>query len=132
VSRYNRSSLKLAGEKLVSRLTRWRRIVTEAAEQSGRTAIPDVQWRPHLDKIERPGSLFCLHPEADTPWKTVKEQICRSELASFAIGPEGGWSGHDLDILANLGFQRISFGPRILRTETAAPALLAAVQSLMD
>jgi 16S rRNA (uracil1498-N3)-methyltransferase len=45
------------------------------------------------------------------------------------VGPEGGLSDRDLAALDAAGFQRLSLGPRVLRTETAGPALLAALQA---
>ncbi|MBL4772675.1 MAG: RsmE family RNA methyltransferase [Alcanivoracaceae bacterium] len=53
-------------------------------------------------------------------------------MAKFdiVIGPEGGWSKTDLKLLKSTGLTGIQFGQRILRTETVAPAILAAIHSL--
>jgi 16S rRNA (uracil1498-N3)-methyltransferase len=51
--------------------------------------------------------------------------------ATLAVGPEGGLSDHDLATLAAAGFRNLRLGPRILRTETAGLAALAAMQALI-
>jgi 16S rRNA (uracil1498-N3)-methyltransferase len=55
----------------------------------------------------------------------------QAEDITLAIGPEGGWSNQELELLASQGFQSMTFGKRIMRTETAAPALLAAIQAVV-
>ena len=125
-----RSTLRLKGARLSQRLNRWRKIIIEAVEQSGRTRIPTLHWRHYLDEIEAPGLRLCLHPAGARSWAEMRNRIMGAETITLAIGPEGGWSPPDLDILSGLGFENLRFGPRILRTETAAPALLAAIQAV--
>lgn len=127
-----RSALRLNETRLAARLERWRRIIIEAAEQSGRTRIPQIFWRASLNEIETHGAAYALHPQAGLDWTDARRQIANTGEAIFAVGPEGGWSPGDLDKLEQLGFQGLCFGPRIMRTETAAPALLAAVQAILD
>ncbi len=127
-----RSDMRLSREKLASRLQRWQKVIIEAAEQSGRTCIPAIRWCPDLDAIKLYGLSFCLHPDTLLSWASVRKQIKSSPALTFAIGPEGGWSKRDRATLELVGFQPLSFGSRILRTETAAPALLAAVQAIID
>jgi len=130
-----RSSLKLNGMKLNKRMQRWQKIIIEAAEQSGRTAVPSVEWRNALSEISHHGLCFTLHPDSVTDWRQQQKNIIHATDITLAIGPEGGWSARDLGALSQLsqsGFQTLSFGPRVMRTETAAPALLAAIQATMD
>jgi len=127
-----RSSLKLPEGKLDSRLRRWRKIIIEAAEQSGRTRIPALHWRQSLADIRLAGQSYALHPLATLSWRQVRERIAQANYISFVIGPEGGLSARDLQILAELKCETLAFGPRIMRTETAAPALLAAVQAVQE
>ncbi len=126
-----RAPLKLEGARLASRLARWQAIVAEAAEQSGRTRLPAIAWHPSLTDIQQEGLCLCLHVGADTDWDAVRPRIMAADAITLAIGPEGGWSSHDMNTLASQGFSAVRFGPRILRTETAAPALLAAVQACL-
>ncbi len=132
IANSERSQFKLGANKLDSRLERWQKIIIEAAEQSGRTALPELTWRPSLKEVAVPGKGFALHPEAAVPWSSVREEIRLAPEITFAIGPEGGFSSRDLEILGKQGLSVLAFGPRVMRTETAAPALLAALQSLSD
>lgn len=125
-----RSTFKLAANKLPSRLERWYKIIIEAAEQSERTAIPELIWASSLKEIKPRGLALAMHPETSRSWSELRSDVQRADALTLAIGPEGGWSERDLDQLQQLGFDRLTFGPRIMRTETAAPALLAAVQAV--
>ncbi len=128
-----RSQFKLAGKKLDSRLARWQKIIIEAAEQSGRTSIPAVTWHRSLQETKAIGTAYALHPESALQWQQVKSGIITAgNNITLATGPEGGWSRRDLETLSGLGFSSLMFGPRIMRTETAAPAILAAIQAVLD
>ena len=132
IVRSERSSLKLSGPKLDKRIERWQKIVIEAAEQSGRTIIPAVYWRNALSDVQARGLSFSLHPEGATTWPGQRQAIAAPAETSLAVGPEGGWSRRDLAQLQQQGFPALSFGPRVMRTETAAPALLAAIQAVQE
>jgi len=127
-----RSQLRLNEAKLAKRLQRWRKIITEAAEQSGRTRIPSLAWRHTLQDIEPHGLTYALHPDEASRWENERKRIATADTLTFAIGPEGGWGPHDLKALRGMGFGLLGFGARIMRTETAAPALLAATQAIRD
>jgi len=133
IVRSERSSLKLEGVKLNKRIERWQKIIIEAAEQSGRTAVPTVSWHHTLSGINLEGASFILQPDAATSWRQQRKKITDATDITLAIGPEGGWSTRDVEVLSQRpqgGFQALSFGPRVMRTETAAPALLAAIQAM--
>ena len=127
-----RAAFRLDQAKCDARLTRWRRIIVEAAEQSGRTRVPHVDWIDALAGIAAHGAAYALHPQGQTHWPDVRAHLTAATEVSLAVGPEGGWSGRDLAQLSALGFRPLQFGERILRTETAAPALTAALQALWD
>ncbi len=127
-----RAQLRLQGARRAKRLARWRRIVIEAAEQSGRVRLPAVQWVDAPDAIQTQGLAFALHPDPSAMrWRETRKALAQAREIDLAIGPEGGWSSADLAMLKARGFSPLVFGPRILRTETAAPALLAAIQALL-
>jgi len=131
VANSERSQFKLPEQKQVSRLERWQRIIIEAAEQSERTAIPTVSWHPSLQKVEAIGSAYSLHPEAAANWKKQRHEIISATDITLAIGPEGGWSPRDIETLNGLGFNNLTFGERVMRTETAGPALISAIQAVL-
>ena len=68
-----------------------------------------------------------LDPVGDSTLATLATPAARS--IAIAIGPEGGWSPRDREILRAAGFSGLRLGPRILRTETAGLAAIAALQS---
>jgi len=131
IANSQRSALKLTGLKLEKRLERWQRIMIEAAEQSERTCMPTLHWCNRLTDVQCMGQAFALHPHQAKPWSEARSTLTQASAITFAIGPEGGWSHDDLSILQPMGFQTLTFGSRIMRTETAAPALLAATQALL-
>lgn len=126
-----RSQFKLDASKRDKRLERWQKIVLEAAEQSERTAVPDVLWHDHLNDTIVHGRGFALHPVGAVDWVAVRSELSALEAVTLAIGPEGGWSERDLQLLSGMGFESLRFGERVMRTETAAPALLAAIQAVL-
>ncbi len=132
IVRSERSSLKLDASKLGKRIQRWQKIIIEAVEQSGRTIIPTVTWRHALSDISNQGPCFTLHPDTATSWQQQRSSIARATDITLAIGPEGGWSARDMEKLSQCDFQALSFGSRVMRTETAAPALLAAIQAVSE
>jgi 16S rRNA (uracil1498-N3)-methyltransferase len=127
-----RAAFRLEPGKREARLQRWQRIIVEAAEQSGRTAVPRVCWHDALGDVAPVGAAYALHPEGAVDWTEVRGEMATQQDISLAVGPEGGWSDGDMARLSGLGFTPLRFGPRILRTETAAPALTAAIQALLD
>jgi len=124
-----RSGVRLAGEKLQRRLEHWQGVVISACEQCGRARVPAV--RPPLpieDWLGQPtgSSRLVLDPEAAMPLPGAR----LSSSLELAVGPEGGFSAEELGRMRECGVQSASLGPRILRTETAAPAAVAILQCL--
>ncbi len=114
-----------------------RELLLEGLEQAGSTAIPNVRLRPSFKRFmlhdlpaEYPYSRrFIAHPGPVTP------ELPRAETGCFpllAVGPEGGWIPSELEMLANAGFEPISLGPRILRSDTASIALLSILSRTLD
>ncbi|GMR00492.1 MAG: 16S rRNA (uracil(1498)-N(3))-methyltransferase [Zetaproteobacteria bacterium] len=132
IVRTERSALKLIGNKLEARLKRWRKIIIEAAEQSGRTRIPLLHWRNTLAEVHFTDHSYAMHPLAAQTWTQARQRLSQAGEIDFIIGPEGGLSKRDLDTLTEIGCHSLAFGPCIMRTETAAPALLAAIQAIQQ
>lgn len=125
----DRSELRLQGEKLERRLEHWQGVVIAACGQCGRSRIPPV--RPPLTlsgwlEQESAAIRLVLAPEAPRPLAGI-ELPHRVELA---VGPEGGFSAAEVEQLRAGGVESVRLGPRILRTETAAPAAVAILQCL--
>ena len=126
-----RATLNLPSAKREKRLQRWQKIISEAAEQSERTSMPSVGWVDKLSAAKKRGRCFVLHPRDAMLWQDIRADIQGLENITLAIGPEGGWSNQELELLQSQGFETLMFGQRIMRTETAAPALLAAIQAVV-
>ena len=126
-----RSVIRLSGERAERRVEHWRNIAIAACEQSGRNRVPSVA--PILDLPQYLGSasaqncarLICL-PQGG---KRLRD-IPAPESLTLLIGPEAGLDDSEIMAAAVAGFVPASLGPRVLRTETAGPAALAAVMSL--
>ncbi len=127
----DRSEVKLSGERLHKRLAHWRGVVVAACEQSGRARVPMVAEPQALLAAASalPGQALrlLLDPQGTHALKTLTPPA--SGQVVIAIGPEGGWSPRDLMALEESGFQGLRLGPRVLRTETAGLAAIAAVQA---
>lgn len=123
------SEVKLQAERLQKKHRHWQQIAISACEQSGRNNIP---------VIHQPVQLSDWCNAIDCECKLIFEpganviQLSQKQPAHVAllIGPEGGFSEQELKYAANNGFQSLSLGPRILRTETAPIAALTVLQML--
>ena len=125
----DRSVVRLSGERAARREAHWRRVAVSACEQSGRNRVPEV--RPTLgfqSWIATPSSLprWMLEPGAE-PLARRRAPDTPFELL---VGPEGGLSDRERDLAASRGCEPVSLGPRVLRTETAPIAALAAIHAL--
>ena len=126
----DRSEVKLDAQRAEKRLEHWRGIVVSACEQSGRATLPVVappQALAHAATL-REGRGFILDPFAQASLAALHEIELRE--CTIAIGPEGGWSPRDREQLVAAGFEGLRLGPRVLRTETAGIAAIAALQAL--
>ncbi len=122
-----RSVIQDPGDISSKKLSRWRSIITEAAEQSGRGLIPELSRAISLEKAI--GSLAgfgcCLIASRQTERSGVRSALRRSDKGAsttiaLLIGPEGGFTEEEVKRSQARGAIPISLGRRILRTETAA------------
>ena len=125
-----RSVVKLSGERKEKRVRHWQNIVIAACEQCGRNVVPEV--RPVMGLMEwlgmqDSGTELRIHlsPEAAQGLRELEKPAGPVVLA---VGPEGGFSEQEHTALSQCGFVGARLGPRVLRTETAALAALAALQ----
>lgn len=122
--------VRLDKERRAQRRLHWRKIAVSACEQSGRCRVPEVAepvameaWLAGQDGLR----LFC-DPRAERGLTELAppgdKRIC------LLAGPEGGFSAQERQAAREAGFLAIRLGPRVLRSETAALAILAAAQLL--
>jgi len=121
-----KSVVRLSGEREAKKLAHWRRIAIAACEQCGRNLVPEIREPMPLDRYRPPaGSKILLSPSGSARLA----DLAKAPVV-LAAGPEAGFSDREEQILLHAGFTPARLGPRILRTETAALAALAALNAL--
>jgi 16S rRNA (uracil1498-N3)-methyltransferase len=125
----NRSMVSLDEKRLSSRMSHWQGVITHACEQCGRNTLPELYLPTSLpgilDKLS-PSHCYYLEPDCDRHLN----QIGKPEKLCLIIGPEGGFDKEERVLMGQHGITPLNMGPRILRTETAAIAALAAIGAL--
>ena len=125
------SQTHLKGSRLEKRFKHWQGVIISACEQCGRATVPQLATSRHysdwMSKQETGGLRLLLQPDSETGLGTLKPP---DERIYILIGPEGGLDADEQKLAKATGFTGICLGPRILRTETAAMAALAAMQTL--
>jgi len=124
--------VKLDPDRAEKRREHWQKIASSACEQSGRTRLPLIDTPMPLknwfgNKPEMVGAELILAPGATTSLASIaapETKVC------VMIGPEGGFSDSEYADAEVSGFNAVTLGPRVLRTESAAIATLAILQSL--
>ncbi len=134
-----RSVLQLSGPRLEKRLLHWQRTIESACEQCGRNQLMQIQAPLSLEKAlagqTLHNSLLC-DPEGSQDFSTwlrrPEANLDITPALTLLIGPEGGWSAQEFSCASKLGVQSVRFGSRVLRTETAALAMVAAATALLN
>ena len=119
--------VEIRPERYRGKQERWERIVFEAVKQSGRARTPSVEPPlPYAEAIARPGVKVMFDADID-PSPPAGATV---EPQTLFIGPEGGWSEHELELARTAGARFRRLGPRRLRAETAA--IVAMTRTLVD
>lgn len=128
----DRCVVKLKDKDRVKKQERWQKIAYEAAKQSKRGRIPNVDLPMKLKQLESALKahdlvIFLYENEKDCSIQKTLE-TCKGKNIALIVGPEGGFSESEVELLSNYGCISTTLGPRILRTETAGLACIAIVQ----
>lgn len=126
-----RCVVRLSGERAEKRVARWQEIVVSACEQSGRNIVPKVlpltTYAQALQQLPQETTKLLMSLNRAQKLSDVQPQ---SGKVVFMVGPEGGWTEKEEQQAFDVGFQSITLGKRVLRTETASLAAIAAMQTL--
>lgn len=129
-----RSVVKLTGDRADRRTAHWRALVVAACEQCGRNRVPVVEpplpferWLGDLPAPDTGAVRLTLSP---TGARRLAELPRPAGPMMLLAGPEGGLTADEAALAQLRGFDAVRLGPRVLRTETAAVAALAAIQAL--
>jgi len=127
-----RSVAKLTAERVEKRIEHWRQVAISACEQCGRNVLPQIHapldimvWLQQMQKTA--DTKFILLPQGTV---SLHAQFKPQGRIALLIGAEGGFTQAESDSALRCGFTPIRMGARVLRTETAAIAGLAALQTL--
>ena len=127
-----RSVVRLAGERAERRVAHWRGIAIAACEQSGRNRVPEIapilDLPRYLAQAASTANLRLICAPGAT--SSLRQRPTPTTPLSLLIGPEGGWEDDELRAAQAAGCEPITLGPRVLRTETAGLAALAAMMAL--
>lgn len=140
-----RSIVQLSGARLEKRQVHWQRVAISACEQCGRNRVPDIAPVTSLrDWLAAPfeGERVLCQPDAETslmalvardvtaaPGAADPADAPRPRPLALLVGPEGGWSAEEAALGVRAGVTPVRFGSRVLRTETAGMAMLAAISA---
>ena len=126
-----RCVVRLSGERAEKRVARWQEIVVSACEQSGRNIVPKVlpltTYAQALRQLPQETTKLLMSLNRAQKLSDVRPQ---SGKVVFMVGPEGGWTEKEEQQAFDAGFQSVTLGKRVLRTETASLAAIAAMQTL--
>jgi len=134
-----RSTVRLPEERRARRLEHWRDIIVAACAQCGRNRVPVLVWHRDahaaLQSLAGAGSApaapLCALLVPGAP-HDLRDALARARGGAVivAVGPEGDWSDEERQTASNAGWLPVGLGPRVLRTETAGLAALAALATL--
>ena len=134
------SVIRLHDRGLDGKLERWNRIAREACKQSGRVRVPEVKtpmsypdavklWSDRVKEETDALTVYCYENEGKKCLKDllICYNISNIRTSGIFIGPEGGFSVEEVQLAQEHRFNPVSLGKRILRTETAAIAVLSVI-----
>ncbi|MEM1145747.1 MAG: 16S rRNA (uracil(1498)-N(3))-methyltransferase [Pseudomonadota bacterium] len=127
----DRTELRLSSERVEKKVAHWRNVAISACEQCGRNTVPEfLHPQPLKQALARfydykQATKLILHPEEAST--SPLDSDCRELI--LLIGPEGGFSEHEVADAKASGFRTLTLGPRVLRTETAPLVAIAIAQA---
>jgi 16S rRNA (uracil1498-N3)-methyltransferase len=136
------ADLKLNRQQAEKKVERWQRIALEALKQCGRRKLVDIHMPLTLTDFlsessnqARPGepakAMIFFNERGGMPIKDALDDLTGKDRVIALIGPEGGWSDREIELMEARGCLAVTLGRRILRTETAAIVAATLIQHLL-
>lgn len=129
-----RSVVRLNSERADKRVAHWQTVAAAACEQCGRNTVPEIlpvqplmKWLGATHARTQGGAAYLLSPHGG---KRLRDLARPTGAVTLLAGPEGGWNPDETAAVLGAGYTPLTLGPRVLRTETAAVAALAAMQAV--
>lgn len=123
------SNVKVSEDRVENKLQHWQKIIINAAEQCGRTCLPELLAPRAINdfiQYNKSDLKLMFNPEAKL---TISHINMQPQYVSLLLGPEGGFSQTEIELATQHDYQSVSLGPRILRAETAVVSALTACQN---
>lgn len=128
----SRNVVKWESGELDHKLSRYRKIIQEAAEQSHRTSLPQLKEPISIDELEHYKSDLNFVAYENEKTRALKHSLSSCSSVSLVIGPEGGLSAEEHAKIESFGFESVHLGSRILRAETAGLVGITVIQTLCE
>ena len=113
------------------KLERWRKLARSAAQQCGRSSVPEIEtpqdFAAFVARIPEFDAAIFAWELAARPLREALHGLSKATNVVAIVGPEGGFSHAEAEAAIEAGAQAVSLGSRILRTETAPLVLLTAL-----
>ena len=125
-----RTAAHSRGQRTDKKLEHWQRVGISACEQSGRCTLPVIEAASTFQNVitlTNAEDKYILDLDAKSSLREIsrpKKDIC------IIVGPESGFTQNEINLACESGFTPVRFGKRVLRTETAGPAFISAIQTL--
>ncbi|MES2356625.1 MAG: 16S rRNA (uracil(1498)-N(3))-methyltransferase [Pseudomonadota bacterium] len=125
-----KSVVRLTEERAERRASHWQQVAISACEQCGRNQVPEILAVEEIGEwVSKPMTGLRLMLAPNAPQRLV-DLPKPTDKVTLLVGPEGGFTDAEVGLALNAGYTPVRLGPRVLRTETAGLATLAAMQSL--
>lgn len=127
---YTERSIIKVKDKYDQKIERWKKVVKEASEQSKRFTLPYLNRIINLNELIKEKYDFKFVCSVNEKTKTIKNVLSNvniNDTILFVIGPEGGFSEKEEKLLVDNGFQPITLGENVLRTETSSTFVLSVI-----
>lgn len=124
-----RCGVKLSTERWAKKHQQWQKLIVSACEQCGRNVVPTLHPCTQINQWVQESTSqlrLTLHPKSNSRLRNLS---IPPKGVRLLIGPEGGFSESEIYMTEEAGFNTVNMGPRVLRTETAAMASIAALQA---